>query len=57
VKVGGDGNFGVTSPLMTFVADKIHLHGNGQMTLKVDVAAAAMPDTVPRAYGGVRLSE
>ncbi|HZA02810.1 MAG TPA: hypothetical protein VE665_11085 [Hyphomicrobiaceae bacterium] len=53
VKVGGDGNFGVTSPLMTFVADKIHLHGNGQMTLKVDVAAAAMP----RAYGGVRLSE
>jgi hypothetical protein len=27
------------------------------MTLKVDAAAAAMPDTVPRAYGGVRLSE
>jgi Flp pilus assembly protein TadG len=55
LKVGGSGNFGVLSPMMTFVADKIYLHGNAQMTLKVDAAAAGLPDTVPRAYGGVRL--
>jgi Flp pilus assembly protein TadG len=57
LRVGGSGNFGVNSPMMPFVADKIYLHGSAQMTLKVDAAAAGMPDTVPRAYGGVRLSE
>jgi hypothetical protein len=55
--VGGDGNFGVLTPLMTFVADKLHLHGNAQMMLKVDASSAGMPDTIPRAYGGVRLSQ
>jgi hypothetical protein len=57
LKVGGSGNFGVRSPMMTFVADKIYLHGSAHMTLQADAVAAGLPDTVSRAYAGVRLSQ
>ena len=57
LKIGGSGNFGARSAMMMFVADKIQLNGSAQLVLQADAAAAGMPDTMPRAYGGVRLSQ
>ena len=53
--VVGNGEFGILSPYMAFVADKLQFSGNGKLHLKLDPAAAGYADHALKEYWGTRL--
>ena len=55
VSVGGTGDFGLNSPYMAFVAQKLEFHGNGAITMNLDAAGSGYKLNVPRQYDGARL--
>ena len=48
VDVGGNGDLGLTTDAWAIIADKIRVHGNGQVRLKADFAAAGFPEILPK---------
>lgn len=54
--VVGNGDFGITSPYMAFVADKLQFTGNGKLHLNLDAVAAGYSRLIPLEYQGARLT-
>lgn len=44
LEIGGNGDLGASSPFMGLVADKIQMHGNGQVQVNFDYKAAGYAD-------------
>ena len=53
--VGGSGDFGATSPYMSFVADTFIFHGNGKLYVNLDASSAGFSVPIPKELVGSRL--
>lgn len=52
VDIAGNGDINQNSRYFAMVADNFYLRGNGKLTLKVDAAAANLPDRMPKIKSG-----
>lgn len=50
--IGGGGDISATSPFMPIVANDIKIHGNANLSVKIDNSVAGMPDFLPTVWSG-----
>lgn len=48
VDVGGNGDLGLLTDAWAIIADKVRVHGNGQVRLKADFTSVGFPEILPK---------
>ena len=50
--IGGEGDISATSPFMPIIANNIKIHGNANVSIKINNTIVGMPDFLPTVWAG-----